>query len=177
MIRIRQGPAGLLPERPGHQPGPLRSAFALIGFTGLCLAVGWIGSQVTEPALGDWYTALAKPSWTPPNAAFPIVWTALYVVMAVAAWLVWRERGDTAISLPMTLFGVQLALNSAWSVLFFGLRRPDLGLIEIILLLAAILATALAFGRVRPLAGWLLLPYLLWTAYAAALNFAIWRMN
>src|SRR3546814_732806 len=83
----------------------------------------------------------------------------------------------TAIALPMTLFGFQLALNCAWSFLFFGLRSPGLGLIGIILLLAAILATMTAFGRVRPLAGWLLLPYLLWVGYAAALNFAIWRMN
>ncbi|WP_425450015.1 TspO/MBR family protein [Virgifigura deserti] len=179
MIQVRRGKAGILPALPGHHHSPLRSGFVLIGFVGLCLAIGWIGSRVTEPALGDWYAALAKPSWTPPNAVFPVVWTVLYIVMAVAAWLVWRERTYmyTAIALPMTLFGLQLALNCAWSVLFFGLRSPGLGLIEIILLLAAILATMVTFGRVRPLAGWLLLPYLLWVGYAAALNFAIWRMN
>lgn len=164
-----------------------RDAAALIAWIAFCLAVGWIGGQVTAPALVDWYPALAKPAWTPPDIAFPIVWTALYVLMGAAAWLVWRRiagAGETAAGagagrrhLPLILFVVQLALNSLWSVLFFGLRSPGLALAEILLLLAAIVATMAAFRRVSMLAAALLLPYLLWAGFATALNVAIWRLN
>lgn len=165
----------------------LKSGLALSASIGLCLAIGWIGAAVTEPALTDWYPALDKPAWTPPDIAFPIVWTTLYVLMGLAAWLVWRrlrgaadrETGDGGLPhwLPLLLFAVQLALNSLWSILFFGLRQPGAAFAEILLLLAALTATMIAFRRVVPLAALLLAPYLLWAGYAAALNFAIWRMN
>lgn len=150
---------------------------ALLAFVALCLAVGWIGGQVTAPAILDWYPTLAKPGWTPPNAAFPIVWTLLYVVMAIAAWLVWRQPGETPRRPALIAFFVQLALNFLWSMLFFGLRNPLLGLIDIILLLAAIIATILLFRRVSGPAALLLLPYLAWVGYATALNLAIVRLN
>lgn len=138
------------------------------------LAAGFIGSQFLP---GAWYEALDKPSWTPPNAVFGPVWTALYLMMAVAAWLVWRKAGFAGASAALTLFVVQLALNALWSYLFFGLHRPDLALIDILLLWLVILATLLLFWRIQPLAGALLVPYLLWVTYATALNFQIWRLN
>lgn len=159
-----------------------RAIVGLVASVALCLAVGWIGAQVTGPALVDWYPTLAKPAWTPPDIAFPIAWTALYLLMGVAVWLVWLRlaplhRPAAEVRGPLLLFALQLALNSLWSVLFFGLRNPGLALGEILLLLAAIVATIVAFRRVSPLAAGLLLPYLLWVGFAAALNFAIWRMN
>lgn len=164
----------------------LKSGLALAAWVGVCLVVGWIGAQVTRPALIDWYPALDKPSWTPPDRAFPIVWTALYLLMGIAAWLVWRRlQADSQGSgsgglrhwLPLLLFAVQLALNGLWSALFFGARAPGLAFAEILLLLAAIIATTVVFSRVSGAAALLLVPYLLWVAYAAALNFAVWRMN
>lgn len=158
----------------------LRHGVALILWIALCLAVGWLGSRVTAPALADWYPSLAKPGWTPSDRAFPIVWTTLYVLMGIAAWLVWRRppaAGTPPHRLPLGLFIVQLVLNALWSMLFFGLRNPGLALVEIGVLLVAIAATMIAFWRVSVPAGLLLVPYLLWVAYAAALNAAIWRMN
>jgi len=140
-----------------------------------CLGAGWLGSLLTRPALRPWYAGLNKPSWTPPDWVFGPVWTILFAAMAIAAWLVWRKVGLTAA--PMQLFLLQLMLNVAWSALFFRLRSPGPAFAEIVLLWLAILATALEFWRAVPAAGWLLLPYLMWVGYAAALNFSIWRLN
>ena len=124
---------------------------------------------------GPWYAALAKPTWTPPGWLFGPVWTVLYVMIAMAAWLVWQHRArvDTA----LVLWAAQLILNGAWSWLFFGLERPGLALLDIVALLAAIAATAIAFARISRIAALLLAPYFAWVAFAAALNFAIWRLN
>jgi benzodiazapine receptor len=122
-----------------------------------------------------WYEGLSKPNWTPPNWLFAPVWTILYVAMGVAAWLVWRRSSFTAA--PMQLFLLQLLLNVAWSAVFFRFRSPGWAFIEIVALWCAILLTAITFGRTAPAAGWLMIPYLLWVSYAAALNFAIWRLN
>lgn len=147
----------------------------LAGFIVLCLAVGGLGGFVTTPAIDGWYRTIAKPDWTPPDWVFAPVWTVLYVMMAVAAWLVWKTQDRIAPA--MVLFFSQLALNFAWSLLFFGARSPGTALIEISFLWLSVLATMLAFfGRSRP-AGWLFVPYLAWVSFAAALNFAIWRMN
>jgi len=154
-----------------------RSTLALILWVGVCLGAAWIGSVVTRPAISTWYAELAKPGWTPPNWVFAPVWTTLYVLMGVAAWLVWRHGGFAAAALPLTLFLVQLGLNVVWSPLFFRWHLLGAAFADIILLWLAILATLLAFWRVSPTAGWLLLPYLLWVTYAAALNLALWRMN
>ena len=110
-------------------------------------------------------------------AVFAPVWTVLYGLMAVAGWLVWKAGATARTRAALTLFAVQLVLNTAWSWLFFGLERADLALLCIVLLWGAILATTLAFRRVRPLAAALLLPYLVWVSFAAALNFEIWRLN
>jgi tryptophan-rich sensory protein len=154
-----------------------RATIGLVFWLVLCLGAAWTGSLITRPAIPGWYAELAKPAWTPPSWVFGPVWTALYIMMAVAAWLVWRKGGAAAAAVPLGLFLVQLALNVSWSPLFFGLHRPDLAFFVIVLLWCAILATLVAFWRVSPAAGWLLLPYLLWVTYASALNFAIWRLN
>jgi translocator protein len=147
----------------------------LAAWLGLCYVAAFIGSRFTDT--GAWYQALEQPAWQPPDWLFGPVWTLLYAMMAVAAWLVWRDRGFRGAPAALTLFLVQLALNVAWSWLFFGEQRPDLAFGEIVLLWIAILATLVAFWRIRPLAGALLIPYLLWVTYAATLNHAIWQLN
>ncbi|CAN5868690.1 tryptophan-rich sensory protein [soil metagenome] len=137
-----------------------------------CYGAAAIGAQFTP---GDWYADLAKPSWNPPSWLFAPVWTALYGMMAVAAWLVWRS--SAAVRTALALFAFQLMLNAAWSWLFFGLKRPDLAFADIVLVWFAILATTAAFFRIRTAAGILMLPYLFWVSFATALNYAIWRLN
>lgn len=154
-----------------------RNGLMLLAFLLLTLAVGQIGSLPTRAALESWYPELTKPSFTPPDLAFPVVWTLLYVMMAVAAWLVWRRGGWTRARGALSLWGLQLALNLAWTYLFFGLRSPGLALLEAVALLLVLVATLVAFDRYSRAAAWLLVPYLLWTAYAIALTFEIWRLN
>jgi tryptophan-rich sensory protein len=146
------------------------------GLVLLCAAVAAAGSYFTAPEIPTWYAGLNKPAWVPPNAAFPIAWTTLYLLMAVAAWLAWREGGPGAPA-ALALFAAQLALNFAWSPLFFRLHWIGLAFADIVVLWVAILATTVQFWRVRPLAGVLLLPYLGWVTFAAALTLAIWRLN
>lgn len=143
----------------------------------LCLATGGLGAAWTNLSVATWYADLQKPSWNPPNWVFGPVWTALYVMMAVAAWLVWRERGLSWGKAPLALFAVQLVLNAAWSGLFFGLRNPGLALVEIALLWSAIVATAVSFSRISGWAAGLLVPYLGWVSFAAVLNGVIWWSN
>ena len=154
-----------------------RSLIGLGVWIGVCFGAALIGSIFTNSSIPSWYGDLAKPSWTPPNWVFGPVWSALYLMMALAAWLVWRRGGLTAASIPIALFMVQLGLNVAWSILFFGLHMPGLAFGEVVVLWLAILATTIAFWRSTPVAGYLLLPYLIWVAFAAGLNFALWRMN
>ena len=156
---------------------PVRSALALIGFLAACFGAALVGSAFTAPSIPEWYESLAKPFFTPPSWLFGPVWTALYLAMAFAGWLVWRGGSTSQIALPLALFGGQLALNALWSVLFFGLRSPGVALAEILVLWAAILATLLLFQRISQIAGWLLAPYLAWVTFAALLNFEIWRLN
>jgi len=128
-------------------------------------------------APGEWYEALNKPTWTPPNGVFGPVWTALYAMMAVAAWLVWRQGGFVHQRRALTWFVTQLALNAAWTPLFFGLQRPGIAFVEIVFLWGAIVMTTVAFHRVSRVAAWLLAPYLAWVSFAAVLNFFLWRLN
>jgi tryptophan-rich sensory protein len=145
---------------------------ALIVFLALSFAVAFFGARF-QP--GSWYAELVKPAWTPPNWIFPPVWTVLYAAIALAAWLVWRR--SRRIDAALGLWGVQLALNAAWSWLFFGLHRPDLALVDIALLWIAAAAFAVAAWRSSPLAAALFVPYLMWLGFAAALNFSIWQLN
>lgn len=155
----------------------MRAALALLAFLALTFAVAAVGGWFTSMGIGDWYASLRKPSFNPPSWVFGPVWTALYAAMAVAAWLVWRRAGFDGASAALTLFFVQLALNFAWSGLFFALRSPGLALLDIAALWIAILATTVLFFRHDAWAGALLTPYLAWVSFAAVLNAAIWRLN
>lgn len=154
-----------------------REGAGLVLWILLCLAAGFIGSRFTTPNVPGWYAALAKPAWTPPGSWFGPVWTILYVLMGVAAWCVWRTRGFRGSPAALAMFLVQLALNTLWSVVFFGLREPGWAFAEILLLWCAIAVTMTLFLRVSRPAGLLLVPYLAWVTFAAALNFSIWRLN
>lgn len=149
-------------------------ALALTGWPALCFAAAATGVFVST---GDWYAALHKPSWNPPPWVFGPAWTFLYITMAVAAWLVWREGGWKAQRRALGLFIVQWFLNALWTPLFFGAHLPGVAFGEIVLLWLAIAATLVAFWRVKKAAGLLLVPYLAWVSFAAALNFTIWRLN
>ena len=150
---------------------------SLILSIGLCLAASAIGALATASSVRDWYPSLNRPSWNPPDSVFGPVWTLLFVMMGVALWLVWQRRDQPGASVALGLFGLQLTLNVLWSVLFFGMRRPDLAFAEILVLWLAIAATSWAFKRHSKLAAGLLLPYLAWVSFASLLNFTIWRLN
>lgn len=152
----------------------LASTVGLVGFVLLVVAVASTGAMFKP---GDWYQSLVKPTWTPPNAWFPIAWTVLYLMIAVSGWWVWRTTGFAASVTAFSIFALQLVLNASWSWLFFGLHRMDLALLDICLLWAAILLNIIAFYLIQPGAAYLLIPYLLWVTYAAALNLTLWRMN
>jgi len=154
-----------------------RQAVGLGVLVTVCFGAAAAGGAATYPRIEGWYAALAKPSWTPPDRVFGPVWTVLYLGMAVAAWLVWRQKGLNGARGALTLFAVQLGLNVAWSWLFFGLRSPGLGFMDVLLLGIAVTATLVAFRRRSVAAGLLLVPYLAWVAFAAALNYSIWQMN
>jgi tryptophan-rich sensory protein len=154
------------------------ATFQLIIGAAVWLAItfgaAWFGSRFRPDA---WYRRIIKPTWNPPDSIFAPVWITLYLLMAVAAWLVWKRYGVAQALLPLTLFLVQLLLNAVWSWLFFGLHRPKAAFIDIVVLWVTILVTLISFWRHEPLAGVLLLPYLLWVSFATMLNWTIWRMN
>ncbi len=147
-----------------------RAVLGLVGFVAVCLGVGALGSIATAMSLDTWYQELNRPAFTPPSAVFPIAWTTLYVAMGVAAWRVWARDGFAKGRVPLGLFAIQLVLNGAWSWLFFAARSPVLGLVGIVLLDVAAVATTIAFARRSRLALALMIPYVLWLAYATALN-------
>jgi translocator protein len=161
----------------------------------LPFAAGALGGWATSQGVGDWYLTLAKPSFNPPSWVFGPAWTLLYILMGLAFFLVWdqgathaeggrgegpggtREGGLLGVRGAMALFGVQLMLNALWSFLFFWAQAPGWAFAEILLLWAAIAGTMVLFLRQRPLAGWLMTPYLGWVTFAAVLNFSIWTLN
>lgn len=158
--------------------GTLNPWLALAGFLAVCFAAGALGGWATAGPVLEWYPTLTKPPWNPPSWIFGPVWTTLYVLMAVAAWLVWKKgSGGTNVDLALRLFFVQLALNTAWSFIFFGARSPGLAFVEILFLLAAILLTTGVFLRISQAAGLLMLPYAAWVGFASVLNFTIWQLN
>ncbi len=148
----------------------------LVGWLIVTFVAAAIGAAASAQA-GPFYAQLVRPTWAPPASVFGPVWSALYALMGVAAWLVWRVGGFRAARTALTLFLVQLAVNSLWSWLFFSWHRGGLAFADILLLWALIVATILAFWKVRPLAGALLIPYLLWVSFATALNYSIWQLN
>jgi tryptophan-rich sensory protein len=163
---------------PAARSTALRSALVLVLLLVIVFAVGGAGSYFTRSSVGTWYEELNKPAFNPPSWLFAPVWTALYICMAVAMWLVWREEESASqVTPPQMMWVAQLALNLGWSVIFFGLREPGLALAEIILLWSAILATTMVFFRMSRAAGILMVPYALWVTFAAILNFSLWYMN
>jgi tryptophan-rich sensory protein len=139
---------------------------------------GIIGSVFTAPAIPGWYESLVKPGLNPPSWVFAPVWTILFALMGIAAFLVWKKGVDQKkVKIALSLFVVQLVLNTLWSIIFFGLKNPGMAFVEIIILLIAILATFIAFLKVSRPAALLLLPYICWVAFASYLNFAIWSLN
>ncbi|OAI45283.1 hypothetical protein AYO42_03130 [Rhizomicrobium sp. SCGC AG-212-E05] len=147
----------------------------LLLFVLVTLTIGAFGSFFTQPNIPTWYAQLNQPSITPPNWVFGPVWTTLYVMMAVAAWRVWRITGLK--STEMLVWGLQLALNFAWSTIFFAMHRIDAAFVEIVLLDLAILTTLLLFWRRDRIAAWLMLPYLAWTSFATLLTWRFWQLN
>ena len=159
---------------------PVTSKRSLIGLGValiVCFGASVIGSAFTQPNLA-WYATLEKPGFNPPNSVFPIVWTVLFALMALSAWLVWRtpaDEGDKKTAL--TWFAIQLVLNVSWSFAFFAMHSPIAGLAVILWLLVAIVLTMVFFDRVSRAAALLLVPYLLWVGFATGLNFALWALN
>ena len=143
-----------------------------------CQCAGVIGSIFTAPAIPTWYAALEKPPFTPPSWLFAPAWITLYLLIAIAAFLIWRQGlGEEGVKSALGIFLVQLVLNALWSVVFFGLQSPLYGMVVIIALWVAILLTILRFFRLSTAAGALLLPYILWVSFAAVLNISIWVLN
>ena len=138
------------------------------------LAMGWLSNSCED---NGWYANLARPSFQPPSWMFGVVWTTLYILMGIAVALIWNEPPSKERNRALTLFFVQLALNFAWSPVFFGGQLIEIGLLLLVAILIAALLTANAFRRLRPLAGWLLLPYLLWLCLAVSLNYETGRLN
>ena len=154
-----------------QSPSTLRHWLALPGFIVVTFCAPLFGAAAMPAA---WYASLSKPAWNPPAWIFGPAWTLLYTLMAVAAWLVWKRDGWRR---PLRLYFVQLVLNAAWTPIFFGARELGWAMAEILALWTSILLTMLAFHRISRPAGWLFAPYLAWVTFAAALNFALWRLN
>lgn len=147
------------------------SYVTLAVFIALCAATASTGALF---APGLWYEALVKPSWNPPNWLFGPVWSVLYVMISIAAWMLWNARGW---SFALALWLIQLVLNALWSGLFFGLQRPDIAFYEVITLALCVLALVFTSARIRKATLWLLTPYLMWVLFAGYLNFVIWQLN
>ncbi|MEO4004286.1 TspO/MBR family protein [Flavobacterium sp. CAU 1735] len=144
-----------------------------------CLVVGYFSGIVTRGSIETWYPTLVKPSFNPPNWLFPPVWTTLYILMGIAAGLVWNriDFERDAVKRALLFFAIQLGLNALWSYLFFGLHNTLLALVELVLLWLIIYETYLSFKKINKIAGYLLLPYLAWVTFAGVLNASIWQLN
>lgn len=157
------------------RPVPVQAA-GLLGSLALAFAASGVGAIAAFDA-GAFYEQLNRPGWAPPASIFGPAWSALYLLMASAAWLVWREPEGPGRARALALYVVQLGVNALWSWLFFGWRLGALAFVDVTVLLALILASLIAFWRIRPLAGILLVPYLGWVAFATALTWAVWQGN
>lgn len=153
-----------------------KQIIGLIAWLALCFIAAGVGALASVRAQ-SFYTQLTQPTWAPPPTVFGPVWTFLYALMGIAAWLVWREGGFRANRAALSLFLVQLAVNALWSWLFFAWHLGALAFADIAILWTLIIATLLLFWRVRPLAGALFIPYFLWVSFAAALNLSVWQLN
>lgn len=158
-------------EHEHKAPATQRSVLALVGWVALCYSAALSGI-VFMP--GEWYAGLNKPAWNPPNWIFGPVWTTLYILMGVSAWLVWQRANSRP---ALSMFLVQLALNALWTPVFFGLKQPGTAFAVILAMWSAIAATIAMFWNRSRTGAALLVPYLAWVSFATALNFAIWRLN
>lgn len=149
----------------------------LVGFLVLCGVISAIGGWVTASSVDTWFRTLAKPAFNPPDWVFAPVWTILYILIAISGWRVWRQCRIDETAPALIVYAIQLVLNLAWSVLFFGMQRLDLAAMEIVLLLAMIALNLVMFLRIDKPAGLLLLPYLAWVAFATFLTVRIWQLN
>jgi tryptophan-rich sensory protein len=158
-------------------PAERGSIVVLLAFVAVCLGVSAIGTAITWSSIETWYPTLAKPAFSPPDWVFAPVDSVLFVMMAVAAWRIWSHRDRPGVPLALFCFVVQLTLNLLWTILFFGLRGIGAAVVESAVLLLAVTATTIAFFRLDRAAGWLLVPYLAWTAFAVVITLEIWRLN
>ena len=154
-----------------------KNTFALILSIVLAQTAGMIGAFFTVSSVGSWYLTITKPSWNPPSWIFGPVWTTLYLLMGIAAFLIWKNRSKLYAKTALIFYGIQLALNSLWSILFFGMQNPALAFAEILVLLTMIVMTTLYFRKVNKASFYLMLPYIAWVSFAAILNFTIWQLN
>jgi len=150
---------------------------ALIFFLFVTFLAAFVGNFFTVSSIPTWYASLNKPSFSPPNWLFGPAWTVLYVLMAIAAFLVWKKRKESETKSSLCFYFAQLLLNSAWSVAFFGLQNPFLGFLVIIILWLLIVITMVKFWKIERVAGLLFIPYILWVSFATILNFAVWQLN
>lgn len=161
----------------------IHDSFKLVLSIAVPLSAGAIGSVFTMPSIPTWYAGIVKPALNPPAWVFGPVWTTLFVLMGIAAFLVWSSYEKASkdkkkrIKIALALFGFQLILNALWSIIFFSLRSPGGALVEVVFLWLAILATIIAFAKISRPAAWLLAPYILWVSFAMYLNFSIWMLN
>lgn len=155
-----------------------RPVASLVAAVLVCELVGALGTVFTMPALDGWYGTIQQPWFTPPSWVFGPVWTTLFALLGVAAWLVWRaDTDERAVRVALVAFAIQFTVNVSWSGVFFGLRWPLGGFVVIVALWLAILATVWSFDRVDRRAALLLVPYLAWVTFAGVLNYQIWRLN
>ncbi|MGB9132786.1 MAG: TspO/MBR family protein [Methanosarcina sp.] len=152
--------------------------FKLLASVLLCQLAGAIGSLFTASSLANWYLLLEKPFFNPPSWVFFPVWISLYTLMGISLYIVW-EKGlqESEAKIGVLIFGIQLGLNSLWSVLFFGLKSPYYAFVEIIFLWLAVFLTIIQFRKISKIASYLLLPYIIWISFAALLNYYIWILN
>jgi translocator protein len=156
---------------------PLVTVAALVGFVVLAQAAGLVGLPFTDRAIGGWYDGLDKPSFNPPNWVFGPVWTVLYLLIGVAAWMVWRHAEAPRRGTALTWWGLQLLLNAAWTPLFFGAQALWAAFIELVVLWVAVILTIGEFRRIDRIAAWLMVPYLAWITFAGVLNGSLAVMN
>jgi benzodiazapine receptor len=156
----------------------LKDVLRLVVSIVVCQLAGGLGAIFTTPAIPTWYASLNKPAFNPPNWIFFPVWTTLYTLMGIAAFLVWRKGlHERRVRVALAIFAVQLVLNTAWSIIFFGQQALFAALIVIVVLWLAILINIVAFWRISRVAGALLIPYILWVSFASVLNYAVWMLN
>ncbi|MHC4478078.1 MAG: TspO/MBR family protein [Planctomycetota bacterium] len=156
----------------------MRGIGKLICSVSVCIATGFVGSLATTDSVNTWYADLSRPSFTPPDWAFGVVWPILYVMMGISAFIIWNQGfSNRQVKVALGLFILQLVLNGLWTPIFFGLHMMALALAEITLLWVAIIMTIFTFWRISRAAAYLLVPYILWVSFAIALNFALWQLN